>query len=65
MGDVVNLCEGDEMVLQNFFVCLGVHCGVFRQKIEAPHNQYRKAAPDNDGIWMFKSFHHQLDSVMF
>jgi hypothetical protein len=42
MGDAVNLREGDEMVLQNFFICLGVHCGVFWEKIEAPTTSTEK-----------------------
>jgi hypothetical protein len=42
MGGVVNLREGDEMVLQNFFICLGIHCGVFRQNIEAPTTSAEK-----------------------
>jgi hypothetical protein len=44
MGDAVNLCEGDEMVLQNFFNVLEFIVG-FLTENRGPSNQQQSSSP--------------------
>jgi hypothetical protein len=65
MGSVVELHEGDEVVLQHLLVPLRVHCGVLGQEIEATTTSSRERPPNNQGIRMFHGLHRKLAAVPF